>query len=145
MYKKILLPTDGSKFAAKATEHALWIASHCDDVELIVLSVIETSFVIGLPVVDTTDSIKKMLRKEAEDNVQKVLKKAKELNYDFKITTKIEEGSASTRILDLIDEDDDIELVVLGTSGKTGFDKFILGSVANNVVRSANCPVLVVN
>lgn len=145
MYKKILLPTDGSKFASKATEHALWIASHCDDVELIVLSVIETSFVIGLPVVDTTDSIKKMLRKEAEDNVQKVLKKAKELNYDFKITTKIEEGSASTRILDLIDEDDDIELVVLGTSGKTGFDKFILGSVANNVVRSANCPVLVVN
>lgn len=144
MYRKILLPTDGSKFADDAADQALWLAS-VSGAEIIVLSVIETNFVVGLPAVETTESITNMLKKEAERNIKKVTDKAIKEEYEIKITSMIEEGSPSKKILEISEEIDDIDLIVLGTSGKSGFDRFILGSVANNVVRSAKCTVLVVN
>ena len=58
-----------------------------------------------------------------------------------KLTTRIEEGSPSRKIVDLSAEHD---LVVMGTLGRTGFSKVLLGSVAERVVRFAKCPVLVV-
>ena len=48
MYKKILLPTDGSKYAEKAAKHAIWIAGHSNG-ELIALNVVDTSSLVGLP------------------------------------------------------------------------------------------------
>ncbi|MCG7844209.1 MAG: universal stress protein, partial [Methanomassiliicoccales archaeon] len=58
-----------------------------------------------------------------------------------KLTTRVEEGSPSRKIVDLSAEHD---LVVMGTLGRTGFSKLLLGSVAERVVRFAKCPVLVI-
>jgi len=58
-----------------------------------------------------------------------------------KVTPRIEEGSPSRKIVELSSEHD---LVVMGTLGRTGFSKLLLGSVAERVVRFAKCPVLVV-
>jgi nucleotide-binding universal stress UspA family protein len=41
--------------------------------------------------------------------------------------------------------EEDIDLIVIGSSGKSGFDRFILGSVSDKVVNAAKCPVLVVH
>jgi nucleotide-binding universal stress UspA family protein len=63
---------------------------------------------------------------------------------DLKVTLKTEEGSPADAILKTI-EKEDIDLVVMGTSGKHGLDRFLLGSVTEKVVRSAKVPVLAVH
>ena len=63
---------------------------------------------------------------------------------DLKITLTTEEGSPADSILKTI-ENENIDLVVMGTSGKHGLDRFLLGSVTEKVVRSSTCPVLAVH
>ncbi|HEY0196098.1 MAG TPA: universal stress protein, partial [Methanobacterium sp.] len=53
MYHKILLPTDGSKFAEKAAKHAIWIASQ-SNADIIAINVVDTSSLVGLPAEDLT-------------------------------------------------------------------------------------------
>ncbi len=67
------MPTDGSKFAEKAEKHALFLAE-ASGAEIIALSVVETSFSIGLPSDDTIFQINQLLKKETEKNLQKVEK-----------------------------------------------------------------------
>ena len=148
MYHKILLPTDGSKFAEKAAEHAIWIASR-SGAEIIVLNVIETSSLVGLPAEDLIVRIKEMLKEEGRRSLERisemVTEEEKELKIeDIQITLKTEEGSPADAILKTV-EKEDVDLVVMGTSGKHGLDRFLLGSVTEKVVRSAKCPVLAVH
>lgn len=148
MYNKILLPTDGSKFAEKAAEHAIWIASK-SGAEIIVLNVIETSSLVGLPAEDLIVRIKEMLKEEGRRSLERisemVTEEEKELKIeDIKVTLKTEEGSPAEAILKTV-EKGDVDLVVMGTSGKHGLDRFLLGSVTEKVVRSAKCPVLAVH
>lgn len=148
MYQKILLPTDGSKFAEKAAEHAIWIASR-SGAEVIVLNVIETSSLVGLPAEDLIVKIKEMLKEEGRRSLERIsemISKSEEESKteDVKITLKTEEGSPADSILKTI-ENENIDLVVMGTSGKHGLDRFLLGSVTEKVVRSSECPVLAVH
>lgn len=149
MYKKILLPTDGSEYANKAAKHAIWIAS-LGGAELVVLNVIETSSLVGLPAEDLIVRIKEMLKEEGQKSLEKISsiyvesKQEDECHKDVKLTTITEEGSPADMIIKKVKEEN-IDLVVMGTSGKHGLDRFLLGSVTENVVRSAPCPVLVVH
>ena len=148
MYQKILLPTDGSKFAEKAAEHAIWIASK-SGAEIIVLNVIETSSLVGLPAEDLIVRIKEMLKEEGRRSLERisemVTEEEKELKIeDIQITLKTEEGSPADAILKTV-EKEDVDLVVMGTSGKHGLDRFLLGSVTEKVVRNSKCPVLTVH
>ncbi len=149
MYKKILLPTDGSEYANKAAKHAIWIAS-LNGAELIVLNVIETSSLVGLPAEDLIVRIKEMLKEEGRKSLDKISNLAKEgkiedeCHSEVKLNLKTEEGSPADIIIKTIQKED-VDLVVMGTSGKHGLDRFLLGSVTENVVRSAPCPVLVVH
>ena len=140
MYKKILVPTDGSEFAKKAQKHALFL-SKVSGAELIAVSVTENNFVNGLPLDDEVYQLNQILKERSEEN----LKEFDELNKDdLKITHVIREGSPAKVILDVVN-DEDIDLIVMGSSGKSGFDRFIMGSVADKVVNSAKCAVLVVH
>ena len=140
MYKKILVPTDGSEFAKKAQKHALFLAK-VSGAEIIAVSVTENNFVNGLPLDDEVYQLNQILKERSEEN----LKEFDELNKDdLKITHVIREGSPAKVILDVVN-DEDIDLIVMGSSGKSGFDRFIMGSVADKVVNSAKCAVLVVH
>jgi len=142
MYKKILVPTDGSKFAERAEKQALLLA-RMTEAEIIALGVVETGFSLGISSNETVKDITEMLKKEAEENI-KIIEKMKEAEHcDVKITLKIDEGSPAAVILDTI-EKENIDLVVMGNSGKTGFNRIIMGSVAEKVVKFAKCSVLVV-
>lgn len=148
MYKKILLPTDGSEYANKAAKHAIWIAS-LTGAELIALNVIETSSLVGLPAEDLIVRIKEMLKEEGRKSLEEISKLAEESKTDecheeIKLNLVTEEGSPADIIVKKIKEEN-VDLVVMGTSGKHGLDRFLLGSVTENVVRSASCPVLVVH
>lgn len=148
MYQKILLPTDGSKFAENAAKHAIWIASR-SGAEIIVLNVIETSSLVGLPAEDLIVKIKEMLKEEGRRSLERISEmisksEAESKIEDVKITLKTEEGSPAESILKTI-EKENVDLVVMGTSGKHGLDRFLLGSVTEKVVRSSKCPVLAVH
>ena len=140
MYKKILVPTDGSEFAKKAQKHALFLAS-VSGAEIIAVSVTENNFVNGLPLDDEIYQLNQLLNERSEEN----LKEFDKLNEnDVKITHVIREGSPARVILEVANEEN-VDLIVMGSSGKSGFDRFIMGSVADKVVNSAKCAVLVVH
>ncbi|OEC84484.1 MULTISPECIES: universal stress protein [Methanobacterium] len=149
MYKKILLPTDGSEYANKAAKHAIWLA-RLNGAELIALNVIETSSLVGLPAEDLIVRIKEMLKEEGHKSLEKIsdiLKESKiedECQKEVKLTLSTKEGSPSDIIINTVKEEG-VDLIVMGTSGKHGLDRFLLGSVTENVVRSSQCPVLVVH
>ncbi len=140
MYKKILVPTDGSEFAKKAQQHALFLAK-VSGAEIIAVSVTENNFVNGLPLDDEVYQLNQILKERSEENLKEFDKLNEE---DLKITHVIREGSPAKVILEVAKEEG-IDLIVMGSSGKSGFDRFIMGSVADKVVNSAKCAVLVVH
>ena len=140
MYKKILVPTDGSEFAKKAQRHALFL-SKVSGAEILAVSVTENNFISGLPLEDEVYQLNQVLKERSEEN----LKEFDKINEDdLKITHIIREGSPARVILEVAREED-VDLIVMGSSGKSGFDRFIMGSVADKVVNSAKCAVLVVH
>ena len=140
MYKKILVPTDGSEFAVKAQRHALFLAK-VSGAEIVAVSVTENNFVNGLPLDDEVYQLNQVLKERSEEN----LKEFDKLNEDdLKITHIVKEGSPAKCILEVANEED-VDLIVMGRSGKSGFDRFIMGSVADKVVNSAKCAVLVIH
>ena len=107
MYKKILLPTDGSEYANKAAEHAIWIA-HASGAEIIALNVIETSSLVGLPAEDLIVRIKEMLKEEGKIALEHIFEMATKENQedgDLKVTLKTKEGSPADVILKTIEEE----------------------------------------
>ena len=140
MYKKILVPTDGSEFAKKAQRHALFLAK-VSGAEIVAVSVTENNFVNGLPLDDEIYQLNQVLNERSEEN----LKDFDKLNEDdVKTNHVIREGSPAKVILEVANEEQ-VDLIVMGSSGKSGFDRFIMGSVADKVVNSAKCAVLVVH
>lgn len=139
MYKKILIPTDGSTFAEKALNHVLFIASK-SDAEIIAINVIDTNYYVGLPIEESIYHLNDILTEEAKENLRKIEDSDKKL----KITTKVVKGSPANEILKVAEEEN-VDLIVMGSSGKTGFEKFLLGSVADKVVTNAKRPVLIVH
>lgn len=88
-----------------------------------------------------THQLNQVLNERSEEN----LKEFDKLNEDdIKITHVIREGSPARVILEVANEEQ-VDLIVMGSSGKSGFDRFIMGSVADKVVNSAKCAVLVVH
>ena len=142
MYEKILLPTDGSDFANNAAKHALFIASKIG-AQVIAVSIVENGFVSALPLEENVLEIEELLKSDCEKNLEQ-FKAIAESEYDVDIKYVIGEGSPAKAILEIAKEEE-VDLIVVGSSGKSGFDKFIMGSVADKIVNSAECAVLVIH
>ena len=147
MHQKILLPTDGSQYSKKAGEHAIWIADKAIS-QIIVLNVIDTSYLRSIPQEDLESSLEGYFKAEGNRAVNKFSEKleANQCNgvcKNVQFITKIKKGNPADEILKTIQEDD-IDLVVMGASGKHGLKRLYPGSVTERVVRSAECPVLVI-
>lgn len=138
LFKKILIPTDGSEYTKAAVRKGLEMAKAMG-AEVTALYVVDQTSFINFPMDSTIVSVYTLLEKEGQEAMDFVKKEAEKIGV--KLTTRIEEGSPSRKIVDLSADHD---LVVMGTLGRTGFSKLLLGSVAERVVRFAKCPVLVV-
>jgi nucleotide-binding universal stress UspA family protein len=142
MYKKVLLATDGSEYANKAAEHAVWIANS-SNAELIVFHVLETSKLPKIENISTENAIRDLLTEEAKIVFNKVSNILKICDCHVNVTYIRESGNPADIIIKTV-EKEGIDIVVMGTAGKHGMSRFMLGSVAEKVVRFAQCPVLVV-
>ncbi len=152
MYKKILLPIDGSKNSKRATIHAIDMADVSGG-DITVLFVVE-SFYPRYAVLPTTvnspdDDYFKEVRNEGVQIIEDFKKdleenqcKGKCKNIHFK--TLVKEGKTYIEILKTIDEEN-IDLVIMGSSGRhSTLERIILGSVTERVIRESHVPVLVI-
>jgi nucleotide-binding universal stress UspA family protein len=138
MYEEILVPTDGSPAAAAAIDHAVDLAETYD-ARLHALYVVDAT---AFASVDAgSEMVVDALEQEGEQAVEMVRQRGEA--GDLEVETHVVSGTAYRSILDYI-ETEDIDLVVMGTHGRRGVERFLLGSVTERVVRSADVPVLTV-
>jgi nucleotide-binding universal stress UspA family protein len=140
MYEAILLPTDGSEGTVAAAEHAGALAT-AFDATVHVLSVADTRNRFESP----TGGIAPSVWLEGErDRAADALEAAVDaLPADIDIERETVEGVPRGKIVDYA-VDNDIDVIVMGTHGRTGIDHYLLGSVAERVVRNAPIPVVTV-
>lgn len=133
MVKKILLATDGSKYAADACRFLAALPLPADT-EVRVVCVVDL-FV---------ESLLETVQPRQRDHMRFLTEVAAEaLRRDgLEVTTELRSGDADHQIL-LAAEEWRADLVVVGSRGLTGLAEFVLGSVASNVAKHAHCPVLV--
>lgn len=150
MYNKILLPSDGSDSSEKAAKHALWIAGK-SGADILVLNVFELfTPTIAFPISTlggSNEDLYKPLKKEAEkiadDLIDKIKASDEFKSKNININRMVREGNPYNEILKVVEEKD-IDLIVMGASGRHGFDRIALGSETERVVRASHVPVLVV-
>ncbi|MFB6206013.1 MAG: universal stress protein [Haloglomus sp.] len=139
MYDTVLVPTDGSAGARGAIEEACDLAAMAD------------ASVHGLYVVDTRDysalpeSTWVTLEEDLEAAGDAALATVDEVaaERDVEAVTTLRHGVPHAEILDYA-EDVEADVVVMGTHGRSGLDRVLLGSVAEKVIRSTEVPVHVV-
>lgn len=137
MYRRILVPTDGSEGSRAAVEHAIDLAKSFD-AALHTLHVIDTDVVPDAEMVDVFDAF----HEAGEQAVNSVVDEAEAAGLET-VEASIAQGTAHQAILDYV-ENRDIDLVVMGTHGRTGLDRYLLGSVTEKVVRASDTPVLTI-
>ena len=137
-YENILIPTDGSAGAAHAAEYGLSLAAALD-ATVHVLSVVDDTS-LGLDVRSTISGHEG--EQAATDAVDDLVSEAETRGVSNSVR-HVEHGSPIEVILDTIDSND-IHAVVMGTTGRRGSDRILLGSVAEKTVRSAPVPVITV-
>lgn len=138
--KKILFPTDFSDCAEYAFNYAIDLAKRFQ-ADLHILHAIVNHSYAGYFSPDQ-ESLYKGLRKNAEHLMNDLLEKhpVDSIKIEKLYFPAI---SASSMILDYSDQYQS-DLIVMGTHGRQGLSHWMLGSVAENVIRTANCPVLTV-
>lgn len=138
MFSKILIASDGSKYAVKAAEQAAYIASYNPNAKLEIVYVIDPSTsksdVIHNGVQEKIDIERKNRVKETE---QKVIDKGQ----DYKITML--HGEPGPTIVDYANKNN-FDLVVIGSRGLNSLQEMVLGSVSHKVAKRVECPVLIV-
>lgn len=136
MYDHILFPTDGSDGADTALEHAVDHARRYD-ATLHLLYVVEEN--VPMSNVGAAELVE-ALREEGTRIVADARTRAEASGVDA-VRETVETGSPYRTILEYAD-DHAVDLIVMGTHGRRGIDRYLLGSVAERVVRTADCPVL---
>ena len=140
MYDDILVPTDGSEGTNKAVEHALDITKKYDATAHVVY-VVNTSAYSTLPADSNWESITAALEDEGKQATGEIVEEMQDVGVNA--VPSVEEGIPHKTILEYAD-DNDIDLIVMGTHGKSGLDRLLLGSVTEKVVRASKVPVLTV-
>lgn len=140
MYDRMLLPTDGSAGMERVIEHADEIARrHGATIEL--LYVVNTSSMTTMPTDASVEGIRGLLNEEGEMAIEAA---ERICSRETTVEHTILEGNPEREIVDHAREAD-CDLIVMGTHGRGGIDRLLLGSVAEHVVRRAPVPVLTVH
>ncbi len=140
MYDSILVPTDGSDAAEVAARHAMILAAQFD------------ATVHALYVVDdrykwmdagTLPAVLDTMEETGTAATRQVATISDDMDADIDVITAVEHGTPSQKIRDYAD-DQDIDVIVMGSHGRTGVERALLGSVTENTIRIVDTPVLVV-
>ncbi|MEI7856178.1 MAG: universal stress protein [Methanomicrobiales archaeon] len=139
LFGKILVATDGSERNKAAVEEALQIGRVCGSAVVAAYVMDVSMFESASPDVVVIRDTWTVIQREADAALERIRKVAEGVNLE----TVILEGKPAAEIGKFAAENK-IDLIVIGTKGKRGFERLLLGSVAEKVVQLAPCKVLVV-
>ncbi len=140
-YDAVLVPTDGSAAAEAAVDHAVAVAEACD-ATVHALSVIDLTATATSPELSVPPDLIEAREAAAESATAAVAERAREAGLD--VETAVRSGSPASTVLNYA-ETVGADLVAMGTTGRTGLSRHLLGSTTERVVRHADMPVLAVN
>ena len=148
MYDTILVPTDGSDTAEYAVEHAIDLAEKYD-ADVHALYVVDTSAIDVSLGTEQVDRIRQgqfgdMPELEQRANEATGIVAAKAEAHDVQVTEAVVAGQPHKQISNYA-SNNDVDLIVMGSAGRSGVRRALLGSVAERTLRSTKIPVLVVD
>ena len=141
-FRNILVPTDGSEYTKHAVDTAVELAGLTGG-KVTALYVLDKSVYANSPMdtAVTLVNVYEALEKEGTYATSYVSEKAKEAGVE--VEEKRIEGIPSNVILQEA-EAGGYDVIVMGSLGRTGVSKLLMGSVSEKIVRNAKCPVMVV-
>jgi len=142
--KKILVPFDTGDTADSALHYALWLAGKTG-ASVTVLYVLWIDVNICEISRELVTELKQRAGKVLGDRVDRIRSEYQEISGEApteKIETRIESGVSPALKVTGYARDNGFDLIVLNTHGRKGFDKLLLGSEAEKIIREATCPVL---
>lgn len=134
MYEKILLPTDGSEESKEAVNHAEELAERFG-AEIHVIHIVDIRKQAGEPRVPT--QVESM-----RENGEKIIEETTE-SMEKSVKTDVRVGIPHQEINDYVEEHD-IDLIAMGSHGRSGLNRMLLGSVTEKVLRTCSVPILTV-
>lgn len=142
LMKRIVVPLDGSDSSFSAAKYAIKLAKMANAEVLFMHAVVNPPYIeyraAGQMITTYIDEAKR----QAEMWYMKVGDLASKNGVKFSAETILDVVSAADSIVNYA-ENSEADLIVIGTKGRTGIKRILLGSVANGIVMHANCPVLV--
>jgi len=139
MYKKILLPTDGSTYADQEVDRVTDLIA--DDGEIIILSVAGKLTSSAFQSRRKVKKVNERMKKEAETAVKNM---AAKFDDDLNVKTIVRAGFPAETINQVANEEG-VGLIVISSSGKSGLHRLVLGSVTEKVLKTADVDVLLVH
>lgn len=141
-FKKILCPYDFSEYADEALLFAMSIGGK--DTVITILHVIELPYHIepnGMTYLQVDyDALKKNAKEKLKSKLEEIQKKNKTIKLESKFITEVNPDEAILNMAKTKKPD----LIVMGSHGRRGIERLLMGSVAESVLREADCPVLLI-
>jgi nucleotide-binding universal stress UspA family protein len=142
MYKKILVPLDGSELAEKALDHAKKLVETFD-AEIILFEVSPFLPIYGASELVTPFFVDEKQKEGAERYLTNLTEDMKKRG--FKVRAEVKTGlQVAAEIIDFAKENG-VDLIIMCTHGRSGITRWVLGSVAHKVLTRAETPVLLVH
>jgi nucleotide-binding universal stress UspA family protein len=142
-FQKVLLPTDGSEESKKALDAAVNLARAHDGTVHVIYVVnigVDTNYEAVSELMGELESSKKFeeIGQEATESLEKKLK-SRDIEFEVEIIRGVPH-----REINRYASENDLDVIVMSTHGRTGLDRMLLGSVTEKVVRSSEIPVMTV-
>jgi nucleotide-binding universal stress UspA family protein len=137
-FNKILVPTDGSEYTKAAARKAMELAKLSGG-KITALYVMDKTIFTNVPMDTAVMNVYRTLETEGNSALNFIKNLGEE--YEVEVEIKLIEGIPVKIILEMSKEYD---IIVIGTLGRTGMSKLLMGSVSEKVVRASKCPVMVV-
>lgn len=138
--KKILIPTDGSDYSIRAAEYGIKIAKMLG-AQVMVVYVIDNVVLSQIAKVSEQETVERELKEDGQRYINYVLSLAQQAGV--KAGSLLAKGRPFEQIVHLA-KGLGMDLIVMGTYGRRGAERILIGSVAERVIEYASCPVLVV-
>jgi nucleotide-binding universal stress UspA family protein len=138
--KKILIPIDGSDYSFRAAEFGVSVAKLVG-AQVMVVYVIDTVVLDQIAKVNEREDVERELKQDGERYIRYVLGLGEKQNV--KVASLLAKGRPFEQVVHLA-KGLGMNLIVMGTYGRRGAERILIGSVAERVIEYASCPVLVV-
>jgi nucleotide-binding universal stress UspA family protein len=142
MYRKLLVPLDGSEYSECTLDHVRQVVTAHKIEEVVLLTVVEPlrrSAVVYLTE-ESVEEVEKLGRSSISEYLQSTMRK---LDLPAHVTTELVTGQPASEILDYIDKKG-IDLVLMSTHGRSGPSRWLMGSTAERVLQRSPVPVLLI-